>query len=516
MKKLSILIIMVLILVPVMLLAIDPNRDYRGITIRIAVMQSGRKGAISGPLYDAAELWNKETGGKVEIVEIPFEDMYEKIMTDLIAGTGYYDGAIIASWWLGDLVAGDYVVPIDEYYEKGTHPVWKKEWVPPALAILHEWKGKWYGPPNDSDGQILYYRYDLFTDPEVRKKFKEKYGYDIPVPPRTWDQVLDLAEFFTGWDWNNDGEPDYGFVMHLKVHGQAFFHFMSLSAPFVINPYNPKLYWFDPIDMKPLIKSPGHRKALELLLKLHSYGPPAEVSWDLGEAWDFFLRGKAAMTFTWGDLGSLAQDESRSKVKGKLGCTIIPGTYESYDIVHERWVKFDKPNIVGNTTGASWYGVIFKHSKHPEAVYDYYALMARRDFSLWNISNGWTGVDPGLKIHFLRPLGEAKMRDFLKYGWDPGDVDEYLAAYYENFFSELLFPYLRIPGTPEYWDSLDIHLSEVVSGQKTINEALDAIYKDWEKITKRLGRKEQLKLYRESINWTEEDDKEYLKYHKKK
>ena len=70
-----------------------------------------------------------------------------------------------------------------------------------------------------------------------------------------------------------------------------------------------------------------------------------------------------------------------------------------------------------------------------------------------------------------------------------------------------------IPGTYEYWYALDVHLSEAVTGQKTVDEALEAIYKDWEDITDSYGRKKLLELYRKSIGWTEEDDKEYKKYH---
>ncbi len=518
MKKLIVLSILLVFLFSVSTLAfgIDPNRDYRGVTIRITVNQAGKEGPISGPLYKAAKIWEEQTGGKVEVVEIPFTSHYSKMMEDLVTGAGNFDASMIGSWWLGDLIAGDFVVPIDEYYKKGTHPYWAKDWLPPSLKMLHKWGDKWYGVPNDSDGQILYYRDDILRNPEYQKKFKEKYGYDLPVPPKTWNQVLDIAKFFTGWDWSGDGKPDYGFVMHLKVGGQGMFHFMSLSAPFVLNPKNPKLYWFDPENMKPLIKSPGHKKALEFLLELVKTGPKAQTSWDLGEAWDFFMQGNALMTFSWGDVGSLVQDPKRSKIRGKLGCSIIPGTLESYDLVRNEWVKFDgaNPNVVGNTTGGSWHGVIFKHSKHPEAVYDYLSLMATKDFSLWNVANGWTGVDPGWKIHFLRPIGIASIRDYIHYGWDPGDVVEYLAAYYDNFYAKIMFPYLMIPGTFEYWNALDIHLSEAVTGQKSVDAALDAIYKDWEGITNNYGRKELLKLYRESIGWTKDDDAVYKKYHK--
>ncbi len=33
-----------------------------------------------------------------------------------------------------------------------------REYLPPSLVNLHTWEGTWYGVPNGSDGQVLYYR----------------------------------------------------------------------------------------------------------------------------------------------------------------------------------------------------------------------------------------------------------------------------------------------------------------------------------------------------------------------
>ncbi|HCP33788.1 MAG TPA: ABC transporter substrate-binding protein, partial [Deltaproteobacteria bacterium] len=126
-------------------------------------------------------------------------------------------------------------------------------------------------------------------------------------------------------------------------------------------------------------------------------------AWDLGTAWDWFLRGKSIFVFSWGDVGSLVQDESRSKIKGKLGASVLPGSYDVYDMNKNRWVRLKKPNIAGNTTGGSWQGVISAKSKNPEVVYSLYALMATEPVSMWNVNRGWTGVDPGVEIHFLPP-----------------------------------------------------------------------------------------------------------------
>src|SRR5690606_9968979 len=133
------------------------------------------------------------------------------------------------------------------------------------------------------------------------------------------------------------------------------------------------------------------------------FGPSAQLAWDLGEAWDYFMRGKAVFTFSWGDVGGLVQESGQSVVKGKLGTSILPGTHAVWDRENQRWVEFDEPNLVGNTTGGSWHGVISSLSRYPEAAYHFLAFLATTPISVWHAYRGWDGVDPGTLHHFLEP-----------------------------------------------------------------------------------------------------------------
>ena len=288
--------------------------------------------------------------------------------------------------------------------------------MPPSLARLHQWAGKWYGVMNDSDGQVLYWRNDILSDPKWQQEFKDETGDDMPFSVHTWQDVLAIAQFFNGKNWDShDDETDNGIVMHFRVNEQGMFHFMSLSAPFVVMPgktidRGTHNYWFDPETMEPLVNQPGHVKALQVLYELSQTGPQAQSAWDLGTAWDWFLRGKSIFVFSWGDVGSLAQNESRSKIKGKLGAAVLPGSNEVYDMNKHEWVRLDKPHIVGNTIGGTWHGVILKQSEHLATVYSFYALMATQAVSTWNVNRGWTGVDPGTTIHFLPPRGSQRCK----------------------------------------------------------------------------------------------------------
>ena len=67
----------------------------------------------------------------------------------------------------------------------------------------------------------------------------------------------------------------------------------------------------------------------------------------------------------------------------------------------------------------------------------------------------WLGrCRPRLQLPVPEPVGEAKLEDYTKAGWDAEDVKQYLDAYYQNFNAPVMLPYLRITGTQEYYDIL--------------------------------------------------------------
>ncbi|MEA3335752.1 MAG: extracellular solute-binding protein [Chloroflexota bacterium] len=470
---------------------------YAGQTVTVIVNTAGEKGPISGPFYEVRDEFEAATGATLEIVEVPFAEHFPKLLTDMTTETGQYDTSIAGAWWLGDLVGGDFIIPYDKFYDDPSFPQWDIEDTQPGPRDLLTYGDAKYMVANDHDGQVMYYRRDLLEDADHQAAFQDEYGYELGVP-QTWAQFRDVAEYFDGKDLNGDGNPDSGVTMHLKVGGQGMFHFMSFSAPFVIGPENPNLYWFDPETMEPLLDSPGHVRAMETLVDLIQFGPEAMMAWSLGESWDHFLRGEAALTFTWGDLGALAQQEG-SAVMGKTGAAPMPGTTEYYNINTGEWVQTEEPNLVGNTTGGSWAGVISKFSDAPEATYYLLALMATEPKSLTYAARGWDGVDPGRFSHYLPPDGTAEIDEYLAAGWDEADIRDYTKAYFDNFSDSDQFPYLRIPGTFEYWTALDIHLSEAATDQATPEEALAATVADFEQISDRLGREDQLDIYKTSL-----------------
>jgi len=255
--------------------------------------------------------------------------------------------------------------------------------------------------------------------------------------------------------------------------------------------------------MKPLVNTAPFVKALETEIALYKAGSSAQLSWALGEAWNAFLGGQAAMCYSFGDVTPLAESAANSVIKGKVAASPTPGSTEVWDFQSKKWVKASGANLVGNVDGASWSGVISRKAKNPDLVAYFLAWQGAPEINHWNTTWGFTGINPGTKYDFFAPFGTAKVEDYVNAGYDRQDAIDYVNAYQKQDFEyPLQLPYLRIPGTPAYLESLDVHLSEALSGHVSAQEALNRIANDWDEITDRLGRDKQVKFYREAIGYT--------------
>jgi glycerol transport system substrate-binding protein len=75
--------------------------------------------------------------------------------------------------------------------------------------------GKLYQLPDQQFANLYWFRYDLFTRPDLKQRFKDKYGYDLGVPVN-WSAYEDIAEFFTNDVKEIDGVRIYGHMDYGK------------------------------------------------------------------------------------------------------------------------------------------------------------------------------------------------------------------------------------------------------------------------------------------------------------
>src|SRR5690349_9268630 len=91
-----------------------PGRcPFAGQTVTMLIVKEPNGGAL-GELkaeFEAA------TGARLNLVQMSHQDLFPNFISDLTNRTGKYDAAYAGAWWLGELVAGDYIVSYDKYYK---------------------------------------------------------------------------------------------------------------------------------------------------------------------------------------------------------------------------------------------------------------------------------------------------------------------------------------------------------------------------------------------------------------
>ncbi len=75
--------------------------------------------------------------------------------------------------------------------------------------------GKLYQLPDQQFANLYWFRKDWFDRPDLKKRFKAKYGYDLGVPVN-WSAYEDIAEFFTNDVKEIDGVRVYGHMDYGK------------------------------------------------------------------------------------------------------------------------------------------------------------------------------------------------------------------------------------------------------------------------------------------------------------
>ena len=75
--------------------------------------------------------------------------------------------------------------------------------------------GKLYQLPDQQFANLYWFRYDWFQRPELKKRFKEMYGYELGVPVN-WSAYEDIAEFFSVHVKEIDGVRVYGHMDYGK------------------------------------------------------------------------------------------------------------------------------------------------------------------------------------------------------------------------------------------------------------------------------------------------------------
>jgi multiple sugar transport system substrate-binding protein len=446
---------------------------------------------ITGPVRNHAKTWEEKTGGTLQVAGYPSPDLFDKIRSAIVTGTGAFDVIFYSSGWAADIMGSGFLreVPKDVIATVDWDDI-----IPLYRERLLTWGGKVYSLPYDGDLHLYYYRKDLLLDPENQSKFQARYGYawDPETGARTWEEYRDIAEFFTGWDWNKDGKPDYGAIETMGRKKWSFYFFFSRAGAYAKHPQDPA-FFFDPDNMRPRINNPGFVKALENWLNIIPFTPEGTTANGTAELRRDFIGGRCAQAFEWADIGTLSYDVKRSVIKDKVGFSTLPGSKQVYHPTTKQWENVADINAAPFIAFGGWIIGVTRTSKHPEAAFNLAAWLASKDMSMRLCTEPDSGVNPYRESHF------TNIKAWAEAGMGEESARKYMGAIRASFTHPNAIIDLRIPGTAEYFDNLEIYTSQALAKQIAPKEALDQAAKAWDAISDRLGRDKQKKYYRESL-----------------
>jgi multiple sugar transport system substrate-binding protein len=230
---------------------------------------------------------------KVTVVNIDNSQLYDKQIIEAAAKTGAYDVYTIETAEKAGFAENGYIVPLDDYIKANADAVQYNDVAPILADITTQYKGHIWGLPYYTYTQGQFYRKDLWDDPTEQAAFKAKYGYDL-VPPTTWDQLSDMAQFFT----RKAGEKLKGQVLTKDFYGIGLMagRFQEIQDEMAGMLMYKKVDWIHD-DGTPGVKDDGVKWAIDFYVhKLLPYAPAAALTVTYDGVMNQFIDGQIAQT----------------------------------------------------------------------------------------------------------------------------------------------------------------------------------------------------------------------------
>ena len=467
------------------------STNFSGTTIRVVTFTGPQ---IAEPLQRRAPDFEKLTGAKVQVITVPFADLYQKLLTDFATKTNSYDATVFDPQWMGDYVPPGYLEDLTDRVKNDSALQWN-DIAPFFRDFSATFKGKVYTIPLDGDFQMVYYRKDLL----------QKDGLQ---PPATWDDYISIAKHFQGKDLNGDGKNDYGSCLAMKRSAQSYWAWISIAAAYLQSKGTKQGAFFNTDNMQPLTNNPGAAAALDVYKQLSKIGPPDQLNNDVGDSRGLFVTGRCALSLDWGDIGTLAIDPTQSKVQDKVGAVILPGSKRVLDRSTNQLADYNAtlcPNAVNGVNHApfaafgGWSGAINKASsaKVKDAAFAFLSYMSAPKQSGEDVTIGKTGFNPYRTSQF------TNLDNWTKAGMSTQAANDYLGAIKSSLQSPNMVLDLRIPQSAFYEQTaLDQALAQFLAGEISLNQTMTQITNQWNSKTDEIGRQGQLDAYKSSLSIT--------------
>lgn len=275
------------------------NQPSKPSKITIAAVQGNEDAALKA----IAPLYQQKTGIQVEIVEFPYDQLFEKLVTTFQANASSYDLAMMDDPWMPKFGTGGWLTPLDStfgvkrdpdipsvVYDVGT-------WPPPHGPVPPAAKGK----PQHLLGITIVGNVEMFM-----------YRKDLSDAPTSWDAVLANAKKL-----NKPGSL-VGYVVRGKATNPVVADFLPILWSFGGDVFDN--------NWNPVIDSPASLRAVKFLVQdLKSVAEAGSENTDAADRSRLMAIGQAYQSTVWpGEITDIVENKSVSQVAGKVAYVPIP------------------------------------------------------------------------------------------------------------------------------------------------------------------------------------------------
>lgn len=359
-----------------------------------------------------AKEFTKETGIKIEWVEIPHDNMHERFVQEAVSGSGAIDIYDTDQPWISEFASKGYLEPLGDKLTKED----KVDFYEAALDAS-SYQGEIYSVPFFVHTPIVYYRTDLFEEAGI-KEF-----------PKTWEEYADAAKKLKNGDV-------YGTIIEAKQAGEPVTHLVDWiyqNGGSIIDK-----------DSNITINSPENVETFNFLLKMMYEDKsvmPGSLGYDNADVHNLFMQGKVAMVKNWPYMYAMAKDPEQSAVSDKFAVAVQPAGKEQ------------------STAAWTWGFGISNSSKNKDAAWE---------FIKWATSSKQLAA---LGIANMNPVPRSSSLEIVSSDETLTDLDkESIQVMSEalNYASNAT----ENPNFPTVQNELSYTLSDIMSQQVTVEEGL--------------------------------------------
>ena len=398
-------------------------------------------------LVELSKDFTAKTGIGMKFEFVPWTSFADRFLNELNSKGKLCDLLIGDSQWIGGAAENGHYVKLNEFFEK--NGIKMSDFMPATVLGYSEWpKGtpNYWALPAMGDAVGWTYRKDWFDRPEIKAEFKKKTGHEL-APPKTYDQLKEIAQFFQGR--TIDGKKVYGAYIYTERGSEG----ITMGVTNVLYDWgfeyeDPK----HPYKMRGFVNSPDAVKGLEFYKSLYDCcTAPGMTNAYMQEGLDAFKSGQVAMQMNF--------------------IAFFPGISKDPAVGGEKTGFFPIPKGDKQFAQLGGQGIsVVKYSDKKDMALEYMKWFAQPSVQ----KKWWDGGGFTCLKSILEAPGFEKSTPYAKVFLDSMKM-------VKDFWAEPSYAQLLLAMQKRVHDF-------VVADKGTAKEALDALVVDWTKVFKDDGK----------------------------